>query len=515
MRTLTLLALLIAATLSAHAETVFNLRATQDPSTFDWHLASAGPEVSVFLNTMEGLVGFNPQMKSEPRLAKSWTISDDRLRYTFKLRPGVVWSDGVPLTAQHFIDSWKRFLSPLTAASYSYILFDIEGAEDFNAKRIYDFNKVGVKALDDFTIEIRLRRPVAYFLQILSVWGTFPIRQDLLLKYGSTWAHPGNVAVLGPFIPVSYQPQQSIRLKRNPKYYGAAPKLDGVVFKIVNQDTTALNLFKSGALDYTRPINLLEMGDLKKSPAFQSTTYYRSCYISINTTKYPLNLPKFRQALALAVDRSALPQVLHSDIKAAFSVVHPALLEESEKAGLPFDPVRARKLLDEVGINPKTLPPLEFLAWESDESALLLTYLQDQIKKNLGIRVETKLLEYRTFRTHLELGTAPLYYRCWTADYADPDTYLSLFLATSKNGRTNWKNAEYDELVKRGSALPDGSARVQTYLKALEILLNQQSVVVPLYYDRATYLLNPKAKGFFLSPIGHVYFKNIEMMGKP
>jgi oligopeptide transport system substrate-binding protein len=503
---------LFAAT-QVRAENQFRVRLVADPHTFDWNLATTSMETPIMMNIMEGLFEFDKAMKPKPLLAKSWSVSPDGKTYLFKIRTDVRWSDGKALSAHDFVYSWRRLLDPLTAASYAYLLFDVEGAEDFNGGKFSDFDKVGIKAIDASTLQVRLRKPISYFLQMFTFWVTFPMREDQVQKYGPAWSQPGNAVVLGPFIPASYQPQTQILLKRNELYHGSKPQADSVLMRIINEDTTALNLFKIGQLDYVRPINFLEMGALRSTPAFHTDRYYRTCFLNINTKKYPFNLPKARQALAKAIDKSRLAQVMHQTIVSADSFIDPALFPEGKNSCFSFDPDGAKKLLSEIGLDGATMPRVELYAYASDENALLTQFIQEQLRKNMGLNVQIQMPEFKMFRTQLELGTGAIYFRCWGADYADPDAYVSMFLSSSGNSRTGWQNPAYDEAVKKAASVSTGPERTRLYKQALQILLKDDAVIVPLYYDALTYLLDPRIKNFTLNPLNYVFFKDITFNG--
>jgi len=495
-----------------HAENTtktFRMRLVADPQTFDWNIATTPMETYLLMNIMEGLVEFDGGMKLRAALAKSWTVSEDQRTYTFKIRPGVKWSDGKFLTAHHFADSWERLLNPLTAAPYAYMLFDIQGAEEYNARKHTDFSKVGVRAIDAATLEVRLKRPVGYFLQMLTFWVTFPIRKDLVAQHGTAWTKPGKIVVLGPFVPTQYQQGNLISLTRNDLYYRGRPKLDEVHLKIVNEDSTALNLFKTGELDCVLPINFLELGDLIKSPSYKNVPYFRTSFIGFNTQKYPTNLPNVRQAIAMAIDKKNVGKVMHQSKIPANSLVPPSMFPAGQNSGLEFDPNKARKVFKESGLEPSTLPPLELLTYSSDENALLGQYIQDQLKKHLGLKVTLNMPEYKTFRTQLDLQTAAMHYRPWGADYSDPDTFFGVFTSWSGNNRTGWKNERYDEIVKIAASIQNGTERTKLYKEALEILLRKDAAIVPLHYDTLAFLLNPKIKGFVLNPLNYVYFRDI------
>lgn len=491
------------------AENRFRYRLVADPRTFDWNQANTPMETPILMNIMEGLLEFDSKLKLKPQLAASWTVSEDQKTYTFKLKHDTVWSDGKPLIADHFIYSWRRLLDPLVASPYAYLLFDIDGAEDFFNRRTADFSKVGVKALDPFTLEVRLKKPVAYFAQMFTFWVTFPMRKDTVEKHGVAWTKPGNIAVVGPFVPTSYTPQDTLVLKRNERYHGKKPMADEIIFKIINEDTTALDLFKAGQLDFTVPLNFLELGSFTASPAFHRAPYLKTCFLNFNVTKYPFNLPKVRQAIAQSIDKSQLGKALHGAVEATDTFLPKSLFPEGAEIGFKFTQGSGRNTLKEVGVDPATFPPLEILATASDESALVTQYIQDQLKKNLGLKLSIQLPEFKMFRTQLDLKTGALYFWCWAADYADPDTFFDVFRSTSGNNHSGWKNFQYDDLVTRAGSIEDGPERVKLYREALEILLKKEAVIAPLYEESLSYLLNPKMKNFVINPLNYVFFRDI------
>lgn len=491
----------------AWADNQFRVRLLSDPTTLDWNIAHTDAETAVMMNIMEGLVEFDSAMKPKPLLASSWTVSADGKTYVFRLRTDVKWSDGKPLSADDFVFSWQRLLQPSTAAPYAYLLFDIDGAADFNARKTTDFSKVGVKALDAHTLQVRLSHAVAYFPQLLSFWVTFPVRRDLVDRFGTNWARAGKMVVLGPFVPVSYQAQNEILLKRNELYHGKRPAADSVVMRIVNDDSTAMNLFRSGQLDYVRPINGLEISEARSSPAFHTAPYYRTCFIHINTAKYPFSLVKVRQAIAQAIDRSKLAQVAHRELLPASSLTPDAVFPEGKNSVLPFDPVAAKKTLQESGA--QITAPVDLTTFASDENTLIAQYLQDQLSRNAGIQAQIQMPDFATYRTQLEIGSGALFFRCWAADYADPDTFFSMFLSTSGNNRTGFKNPRYDEIVRQAVQTTNGPARSKLYREALDLLLRKEAAVIPLYYDQLTYVLNPRIKNFVINPLNYVFFRDI------
>lgn len=486
------------------------MRLISDPLTFDWNIASTTMDTYVLLNIMEGLVQAPNGTTIAPGLAEKWAISKDQKTYTFYLRKNVKWSDGVALTAQQFVDSWQRLLTPAVGAPYAYYLYDIVGAQDYSNGKEKDFSKVGIKALNASTFQVRLKHPFAHFLFIPTFWVTFPIRSDLILKHGKTWTNPANLVVLGPYKLLAYQPQHQIILEANPLYYGKRAAIDSVVMKIITENSTAINLYRSKQLDFLNYVNLTELGDLAKTKDLHTTPYYRSTFLGFNTSKDLLKMNLARCALSMAIDRSKFRVLFQGYKLPAETLVPPALLAQSW--GAPFNPGQAKKLLAQAGVQTAVdlkKIALTLVADTTDENLMITQFLQEQWRTNLGLEVSIENPDFKTFKTRQDLLDGSIFLRRWGADYPDPDTYLNVFLSDSGNNRTGWKNYRYDSLVTKARQKPPGSQRNSDYKEALSILQKEECVIAPLYYDSQIYLMNSAFKGFQINPLNYIFLKNV------
>ncbi len=500
-----------AASGAAGAET-FSFRLLGEPETLDWNKAHTPVETYILMNLMEGLVAYDSNLKVEPSLAASWSQSKDGLTYTFKLRPGVKWSDGVGLKARDFAFSWKRLLAPTTAASYAYLLFDIEGAEDFNRGKIKDFAQVGVKALDDLTLQVKLAHPVAYWIHIPTFWVTFPLREDVVEKNGTaSWATPGRIVTLGPYTLAAHDVDSKIVLAANPSYYGTKGNIKQVVGLIVRDDSTALSLYEAGKLDFLTDIATLDLKRLEGKPELKRFPYLKTGYLGFVVDKFPMNSRKVRRAIAMAIDRSKLPEILHGGQQPASSFVPPGMMGYSKNIGLGFDPVKARAELDSSGVDLSKTLNVEILMPNWDKPLMLGQFIQNELKKNLGIKTTLQPFDHKTYRAQIDLHAYPMYEGSWSADYPDPDNFLSLFLGASGNNRTQWKSAAYDELVVRGRQLRDGKAREKIYLESQKLLLEEEVVIFPLYYEPNLALVRSRVKGLELNPLNYLMLKKVNL----
>jgi len=490
----------------------FTLRITGEPETLDWNRAHTAIETYLLMNLMEGLVSVDSHLKATPSLANEWKISKDGKTYTFKLRQGLKWSDGQPLRAADFVFSWKRLLSPVTAAPYAYFLFDVVGAEDFNKGKIKDFNEVGVKAFDDQTIEVRLTRPVSYWIYIPSFWVTFPLREDVVQKHGNnTWATPGRMVTVGPYVLASRDLDSRIVLKANPNYHGQHGNVDQVTALVVRDDATAVSLYESGKIDFLADLPPLEMKRLQKLPGFKTFPYLKTVYLGLVVNKYPLNNLRFRRAFAHAIDRAEICKALAGGQTPAGSFVPPPMPSGDPRLGLAFAPDKARAELAASGVDTAQSVAVDLVLPNNDKAMSVGQVIQAQLKKNLGLQVNLQPFDNRTYRAQMDLRQYPVFLASWSADYPDPDNFVSVFQGVSGNNRTNWKSQKFDDAVVSARGLQSEAARKKIYLDAQRLLQEQEAAVVPLYYEPNLALVSSRVSGLELNPLNYLYLRKVSV----
>lgn len=495
----------------ADAKHTFTFRINGEPATLDWNRAHTPIETYLMVNLMEGLVGMDQNLKVVPALAQSWKVSKDGKTYTFKLRPDIQWSDGVPVKAKDFVFSWKRLLQPLTGASYAYLLFDIEGAEEFNKGALQDFSKVGIKAIDDLTFEVKLKHPVAYWQYIPTFWVTYPLREDIVEKYGSRWDTPGRMVTVGPFTLESHDLESKIVLRANPKYYGTHGNIERAVGLIVKDDSTAVTLFESGRLDFMTDIPSLDLQRMAGKSELKTFPYLKTGYLAFVVGKFPLTNVKLRRAIAMAIDKNQISQLLHGEQTAATSFVPPKLLGYSKKIGLSYSPAAARKELVKSGIDASQPIEMDMILANWEKNLTLAQFIQGQLKKNLGITVNLQPFDHKTFRAQLDLKVYGSYLNSWSGDYPDPDNFVSVFLGGVGNNRTGWKNTQYDQLVVSARSEQNSKVREKKYTEAQKILLEEDAVVVPLFYEPNIALIQKRVKGLELNPLNYLFLKKVNL----
>ena len=506
---------------SSHAsespKPTLTIRLLGEPETLDWSKAHTSVETYVLMNVMDGLVDLDPNLQPIPGLAKSWKISTDGRTYTFKLRPDVKWSDGVPLKAKDFVYSWKRLLSPATASAYAYFLYDIQGAEAFNKGKSKDFNSVAIKALDDLTLQVKIGRATAHWIHIPTFWVTYPMRQDVVEKYGtmasSAWASPGKMVTLGPYVLSFHEHDSKIVLKQNPGYFRDRGNIDSIVFMIVKDDSTALTLYEAGKLDFLTDIASIDLKRLAGRADLKTFPYYKTGYIGYVVDRPPLNDVHVRRAISMAIDKSQIGKILHGGQQPATSWIPPRMMGHSDNLGFPFDPVRAREELKEAE-NVDLSKPIEIVLPNWDKPLILTQYIQEQLKKNLGLDLSIQQFDHKTFRAQVDLKTFPLSMMSWSADIPDPDSFMSVFLGNAGNNRTKWSNKKYDELVFSGRWTQDLRSRDRMYSDAQRLLLEDDAVILPLYYEPNMALVKPRVQGLELNPLNYLILRKVNIVSQ-
>ncbi len=457
-----------------------------EPPTLDWTLATDGVSIQIINQLMRGLTEMGPDLRPRPALAEHWEISPDGRTYTFHLRPGVRWSDGVPLRAQQFVDSFRRLLTPATAAEYAYFLFPVKHARAVNAGELPP-EALGVAAIDDQRLTVTLEEPLVYFPSLISFMVTFPVRAELIERHGALWTEPGRLQTLGPFVLESWRHEYRLALRRNPTFYGEPARVERVLGFMVGEDSTALVLFEQGLLDLVR-IPPLEIRRYRERPEHRAAPQLRGYYYGFNTRRAPFDDARVRRAFSMAVDRDALPRVLRGGEVPAGYWIPPGMPHHNPGLGLRFDPAAARRLLAEAGVDARTLAPIRVVYNAPDQThKLVAEQIQQQWGQHLGVRVEIEGREWKVFLKELDRDPPPVFRLGWGADFPDPDNFMNLFTSTSENNHTGWGSARYDRLVERAARERDSSRRQLLYDEAQRILCEEDAPIAPLFVVKAHY----------------------------
>ncbi|MGH7844319.1 MAG: peptide ABC transporter substrate-binding protein [Candidatus Binatia bacterium] len=492
---------------------IFRVNLGTEPPSLDWSLATDHVSFNVIANLMVGLTEFDRNLKPAPVVAKSWEIHDGGKRIVFHLRDDVLWSDGAKVRAVDFEYSWKRLLNPKTASEYAYILFDIVNAEAYNRGKIIDDSLVGVKAQDDFTLEVRLRNPVSYFLPLTTFEVTYPQRKDIIEKFGSQWTEPGNIVTNGPFILSSWRHDNKIELAPNARFFLDKPAIEKVEIFMIKEKTTALSMYEQGQLDFidNHSIPAFEKPRLAKMPGYKAVPQLRGYYYGFVTDRKPFDDVRVRKAFSMAVDRGVFPKILHGGEQPASCWIPPGMLAHNPKIGLTFNPPEARRLLREAGYPDGKGFPQITLAYNGDQEdhKIVAEAVQGMWKKNLGILVRLDSQEWKVYLKKLITDPPHVFRLGWGADYPDPDNFMKVFTALSGNNNTRWKNARYDRILDSAATEPNPGRRAKLYDEAQRILCETDLPIIPLYTERETTVLNPRFTGLEYNSMSRLLLRRV------
>lgn len=489
----------------------FRMNLSSEPPTLDWSLATDNVSFDVITNIMEGLTQFDKDLHPRPAVAQRWEVLDGGRRLVFHLRKDVRWTDGKPVTARDFEYSWKRLLNPATAAEYSYFLYDLVNAKEYNEGKITDPNLVGVKALDDFTLEVRLIAPRAYFPSITTFMVTFPMRRDIVEKFGEQWTEPRNMVTNGPFRLERWQHDYKVILARNPSYYGPPPALERVEMYVVPEPNTALTLYETGFLEV---VNLppLAIPRYRGHPEYVTAPQLRGYYYGFNVEKKPFSDVRVRKAFAMAIDKTRLTRILQGGEIPTNSWVPKGMLAYNPEIGLRFNPREARRLLAEAGYpGGKGFPRVKAVFNSDAVNSLVGEFLQAQWREHLGVSIDLDNQEWKVYLKNLKADPPPLFRLGWGADYPDPDNFLNLFVTGGGNNNTKWGNRRYDELIARAAGEPDERTRVDLYNRAQKILSEEEVPIIPLFVAAQNMLLKPYVRGFEVNAMDILYLKRVRL----
>jgi oligopeptide transport system substrate-binding protein len=408
----------------------------------------------------EGLTYLDPETQDPmPGVAERWETSVDEREWTFHLRKNARWSNGDPVTAQDFVWSWKRTLTPAFASEYSYMLWDIENAEAYNRGEIDDFGLVGVKALDDYTLRVNLRNAVPYFLDLTAFYTLYPVHRATVERWEAdpseppgSWTLPGRVVTNGPFVLESWRVNDRIRLRKNPLYWDAASiRLETVDALSIEDVTAALNAFLVGEADWN-PANWDPAlnREIRQLPECIVTEAAQIYYYRINTTRPHLKDPRVRRALSMAIDRSEIVRnITRLGEKEAFSFVPPGIKGYVQPPGIRFDPEGARRLLAEAGYpGGKGMPPLELLYNTHEGHKATAVVIAGQLRENLGLDVRPFNEEWQSYQSSTQTLKYDLARAGWIPDYLDPNTFLDMWITDGGNNQTGYSSPLYDRLYR-------------------------------------------------------------------
>ena len=500
----------------------FRINLAGEPATIDPNLSSFNNSIAVVTQLFAGLLRFNQDLTLAPHAAEvvpsaqNGGISPDGLTYTFRLRRDIKWSDGTPVSARDFEFSAKRMLDPRLSARYASFYYDIRGAEEYNRaagtreqpKSIDEGalaqlrEQVGVRALDDHTLQFTLRQPRFTFLQLAALWPLYPLRADLIQEKGESWTEAGSLVSNGPFVLTQWEHQDQLTMVPNPHYFGEKPRVRRIVYRIITDINAEFAAYRSGELDATRvpPANVRAiLSDATPSQELHRAADLRTFGLQFNLARPPFDNARVRQAISLAVDRRAFVEKVRNGVgTAAYSWIPPGMPGHDPEAGRQweFNPGRARLLLADAGhLEGRGLPAIAFQYSDSTTNKLIAEFLQGQLKENLGLGIELEPVESRAFSRLITDEKFQWALLGWVADYPDPDNWLpEIFGSRGGNNHTGYSSHGFDELARAALAEPDAQRRLRLWGEAQRLVVEDAPVVF-LEHRESLWLVKPHLKG--------------------
>ena len=484
-----------------------------EPTTLDPNLAEDFYSITPVEQLFLGLTNLNNETgEVEPELAESWTVSDDGLVWTFNMRQDAVWSDGKPVTAHDVEYSVKRAVKPETASPYAYVLYLIKNASAINQTAIptdtYDIDSLGVKALDDYTVEFTLEAPASYFESISSLWTLRPVPSWAIEEFGDTWTDPANIVTSGPYLLKEWRPNEMLIFEKNPDYFNADQvQIERVEYTIITDQNTELALYESGDLDVigdsatSLPIEVLTL--VREDPTLSAELHEgpraSTTYVGFVNTKPPFDNVLVRKAFSAAIDRETMVRdVVGSGIPATQFAPKGVFGAPDPEVGIGYDPEQAKAWLAEAGYpDGEGFPTVTYRYFSNTLEEALAQALQAMWSETLNVNVELESMEFPAFlasvRPEVPLDEMPHMYRLgWSADYPDENNWVyEVFHCTDSDNRPRAACTEADDLAKAAGRETDPEKRKEMYAQVEQMMFGDEVRVAPYYHRGFTTLTKP------------------------
>jgi oligopeptide transport system substrate-binding protein len=511
---MTTAAFLVAGLTSAHATNVAEGDTLADKQTFSYRLLDQFPTLDPQLNEetagshvlrqiMEGLMIQDDKGNLRPGVATGFEASEGNTVYTFTLRENAKWSNGDPVTAQDFVNGWRRAADPATASPYAWY---VELTQMKNAKEIVAGDmapsELGVEAVDDRTLKVTLNQPVPYFPAMTSYATLSPIHLPTVEQYGSDWTKPENYVGNGAYTLKELALNEFFTLVKNPNYWDAENvHIEEVTGLIINDSNQALTRYEAGEYDMLEPLPAGSYPRLKTDRPDEAKSVPRLCsyYYALNQrpdAKPELKDPRVRQALSYAIDRNVIvDQILQGGQLPGYNFAHAATagfempdIEYASWTQAERD-AKAKELMAEAGVDSLELK----LIYNTDEShKQIATAVSQMWKQKLGVETTLENMEWSTYLDVRRGGNFDVARVAWCGDYNEASTFLDILTTDQEQNDGKWSNAEYDKLIAASKA----SANPAAEYKAAEQILSDDMGILPVYHYANTFLLNPAIKGF-------------------
>lgn len=490
---------------------------SKEPEEMDPTLNVYARSSIVLQNLFRGLYKIDESGKKPvPSLAEGHELDETGTKYTFKINKNAKWSDGKPVTAQDFEYSWKRVLNPDVASGAAFYLYYIKNGKAYNEKKA-STDDVGVKAVDDNTLEVTLENPTPYFLELLCVTAYYPVRKDVVEKEGWTKS-PETYLTTGPFMLTELKPKEKYVLKKNPNYLEVDKvKLDTLEIVFIESNEAELAAYTNNEIQVSDNISPEGMKQYQNTPEFFSIPRIGMQYFDFNASKKPFDDAKVRKAFSMSINRDQIiKSIVQSVEKPAFGMVPYGIPHGVQKDKEYRDVVgnvfsenvdEAKKLLAEAGYpDGNGIPEITMIVMASQSDKDIAQALQSMWKQNLGVDVSIQTFESKVYWDEIENGNFNIASDGWTGDYPDPMTNLDIFEGVNTADDLRWNSAEYDRLLEENRKNSDQAKRMENFAKAEKILADEMPLM-PIRFFEDQFLAKPNVKGVLKNYIGHTIFE--------
>jgi oligopeptide transport system substrate-binding protein len=509
-----------AATATAAPAQILRIAQRNEPSDLDPATATLPDEFFILRALSEGLLLPDPAGGAPlPAAATGFDLSPNGLVYTFHLRPAATWSDGSPVTAADFVASYRRILTPATAAPKAHLFYAVKNAQAFLSGAITDFSSVGFAAPAPLTLVITLAQPSARFPHYVASGPWLPVNPRAITQHGRTWTQPGHFVGNGPFTLAEWRQQQRIVVQKNPRYRAAATvRLAEIQFIRLDSGDTEERAYRAGQIDVTLsvPSTKIEPYTRDRPAEFHRAPAAETRFLAFNTTRPALADARVRRALSLALNRTQIVERITRGGQApATTFVPPSLWSSpsSRPTLSPSSPTTARDLLAAAGYPAgKNFPRLALTAWSPSQSPVLEA-IQAMWRTELGLDVAIVIHEAKVHLAAFASGdydiafatTAPL------LEVADPLALLANFTSTGANNYPRWHHPDYDALLASAAATPDLARQTALLVEAESVLLHE-APLAPLYFNTRTWLMSPRVRGWSEDPLWTRHYTGVHLV---
>lgn len=487
-----------------------------EPNTIDPSINVTSDAIFYLMHTFEGLLEKDMNGKLIPGVAESWEISEDGLTYTFKLRTNSKWTDGKTVVAGDFVYSWQRVVDPATGSQYGYQHEPVKNAKAITAGDMPK-ESLGIKAIDDYTLEVQLEAPTAYFLELLTFPTFYPLRKDIIEQYGDEWTLNADTYIgNGAFKLIERNRDESLVMVKNTNYWNIEDIVpDKITFVLMENETASVAGVKAGSLHFARSFPRQDIKTLQNEGLIVIKPRISSYYYCLNLTNEILKDVRVRRALSLAIDRNYIvEQITRGGEKPAGALV-PFGISDYEgdfrenggeyiditKDGYVKNVEEAKKLMAEAGYpNGEGFPVMEFKA-DPGLHVKIFEAVQQMWKENLGIDVTLTQEEWTVFLQTRYDRNITMARGAWNGDFDDPVNFMALCLSYSPNNYSVYSNKAYDDMINEVMLSGDQKFRMQTMHKAEEMLMREEAII-PIYYYTEPLLVSPKLKDVYYDSLG-------------